>query len=156
MKKIFVSLLSISAFSFLLTACTKSEPDPNNQKPTIEILRTLPAVTTDLVCEETHNNVLLAHPGETLEIEMKLRDDHGLSQYKIEIHENADCHDHGDRPLSEWYYSNVVDLSGTESTKTEIISIPDDADMAPYHIEIKLIDESGMESDELEYNLVLE
>lgn len=156
MKKILIGLASISFLSLFLTSCTKSGPDDTNLKPTIEIISTSPEIVSAEVCEEMHDNVIIASPGDTLELKMRFSDDHELSQYKFEIHANPDCHGHGERPLGDWSVNGTGELGGNKVEKTFSIPISVTADLTQYHIEMQLIDKSGMEAEELEINLLLQ
>lgn len=154
MKKSAFLLLSVVVF---FVACTKDKPDKgagNHSAPVITVLETSVPVSSAEVCGEMFDNVLQLTSGIPLTLKIQFKSPNALSQYKIDIHSNFDCHGH-DKPLSEWTYMHVGDLSGKEQTVVEEIPLPPDAAAGNYHCVINLIDELGGEADFVEFNLVV-
>ncbi len=115
------------------------------------------SVMVNSVQQETHE--LTA--GNSFVVQVGLTDNEDLSQLKISVHSADDGHGHVDLPGYEglenvglWSYSRVFDLSGTASSPTSTIAIPDTI-TGVWHLEIMAIDQSGNESDEKVYNLVV-
>lgn len=142
--------------STILACNSSNDPVPITEKPTISVKSINQSVIEAEVCESIQNNVIKINAGTDLVFELNFKAKNELSQYKIDIHENTDCHDHGERPLSEFHYSNISPLSGKEMAQTVTISIPADADKTNYHLEIQAVDVTGMESDHTEYHLIIE
>lgn len=115
------------------------------------------SVMVNSVQQETHE--LTA--GNSFVVQVGLTDNEDLSQLKINVHSADDGHGHVDLPGYEglenvglWSYSRVFNLSGTASSPTSTIAIPDTI-TGVWHIEIMAIDKAGNESDEKVYNLVV-
>src|SRR5690606_450415 len=120
MKKI---VLSIFSALMLFSACTKTnrdKPGSGQNDLSITVLETSDPITSAEVCGEIYDNVLQWTTGIPLTLKIQFKGNDELAQYKIEIHNNFDCHGH-DRPLSEWAYLNIGELSGKNSTVVEEI-----------------------------------
>ena len=114
-------------------------------------------VMVNSVQQETHE--LTA--GNSFVVQVGLTDNEDLSQLKMNVHSADDGHGHVDLPGYEglenvglWSYSRVFNLSGTTSSPTSTIAIPDTI-TGVWHVEIMAIDKAGNESDEKVYNLVV-
>ena len=114
-------------------------------------------VMVNSVQQETHE--LTA--GNSFVVQVGLTDNEDLSQLKMNVHSADDGHGHVDLPGYEglenvglWSYSRVFNLSGTTSSPTSTIAIPDTI-TGVWHLEIMAIDKAGNESDEKVYNLVV-
>jgi len=84
---------------------------------------------------------------------LRLTDNEELSQYKIDIHDNFDCHDHG-KSLAPWSVLETVDVTGTEQTVNKTLEVPADVRAGNYHFDVKLLDAAGNEAaTELEYSI---
>jgi hypothetical protein len=157
MKKTVSILMMVLAF----TSCKdkkKIEPDSGNNtsKPTITVVsKNIPTVTENL-CDASFNNVLKTSTGSTLQIQFQFKGSNNLSQYKIDVHNNFDCHSHGKIAASNpWSVLNIVDITGKDVSVTENLVIPANASVGNYHLMIKLIDELGNEAVPLEYNVIV-
>jgi hypothetical protein len=85
--------------------------------------------------------------GGTLNFSATFEDNEELSQYKLEIHENFDDHDH--RSITntiDWEIDVVGDLSGKLQEVNRDFIIPANATPGWYHFEVKCIDAAGNES----------
>lgn len=139
------NLIYTTIFSLvgLLSSC-KTEAD--NKAPEIEILNISHPLLTDTVCGAVEiDNVFRLCSGQNLDIEFKLTDDRALSQLKIDIHENFDCHGHKSTVIP-WQLLELIDLSGKEQLLSKTIRVPANATAGTYHFQIKLLDESGNEA----------
>lgn len=153
MKKLnYLFLTTLIAF----TACKKDKQTNQDENVSIEILETNSPIVTEEICDHEENNVLKVISGNDLIIKMKLLSGAGLSQYKIEIHNNFDCHGHETPPGLAWEYSNIVDLTGNDTTLSEKIIIPEDAKSGNYHCVIRLVDKLGNEAEFVDFNIVVE
>ncbi len=116
--------------------------------PTLQVDYLWPAPVSDSVCGiwET-DRVINVASGDTLQMRLIFNDNEGLSQYKIGIHSNFDCHGH--RNLSEaWTVSEIGALSGLVDTLERALIVPLDAAAGTYHFELLALDASGNELEE--------
>jgi hypothetical protein len=128
--------------AFLAISCNT---ESDNQSPVIELLSVSPQLESALICGEMEtNNVISLNSNDSLKLSLKLSDNKGLSQLKIDIHENFDCHGH--KAVSPWQVLNLIDLSGTEQLLNLSIPVPATASAGVYHFQIRLLDESGNEA----------
>jgi hypothetical protein len=135
-----------SAFFLLLIVLQSCKKQTDTSSPSIELLSVSHALQSDTVCAELEvNNVISIYSGQTLELQLKLTDNKGLSQLKIDIHENFDCHGHKSA-VSPWQVLDLTDLSGTEQIITKTIAVPVNATAGTYHFQIRVLDESGNEA----------
>jgi len=153
--------LPIIIVSFLFSFCNdrkKIHPDSNNNtsKPTIIVVsKNIPTITKYL-CDASFSNVLKITTGSTLQIQFHFKGSNSLSQYKIDVHNNFDCHSHGRISASNpWNVLNIVDVSGKDVSVTETLIIPSNASVGNYHLMIKLIDELGNEAEPLDFNIIV-
>jgi hypothetical protein len=136
MKK--VNLLAIMALMFIVVATSCSSDD--GDRPTIEFLQPI-----------SHP---VYQPGDTIHLHAILRDNVGLSQYKIDIHYAGDGHTHGVVPLSnsvEWIYLHEGTITGTVHTLQAEIEIPTSIDgsqikAGEYHVGVFVINSSGSDN----------
>jgi hypothetical protein len=153
MKKAILYLaLAITA----LSSCEKKD-DVQNENPIITILTPL---ISDTVCEKFETNVLKHNALQPLTINFNIKGNATLSEYKIVIHENEDCHSHGKRPekLDEDHLeiNKTVKVDTKNQDITETLALPENTILGNYHLTIQLIDINGREAEEKEINLVLE
>ena len=136
------SSLGFSLLLILSFAACKQAVDV--APPSVEVLSFTPAPRTGLVCGESSANVFFVESGGTLSFELRFRDNEALSQYKIDIHSNFDCHGHA-RKTEDWSVLEVIDLSGTEQVVSRSLVVPDDVTAGTYHFQIQAIDQAGNE-----------
>lgn len=140
MKSSILGFIAIPAFFAI--SCNS---DSDKQSPVIELLSISPQLESALICGEIEsNNVIGLNSNDSLKIYLRLSDNKGLSQLKVDIHENFDCHGH--KSVSPWQVLNLIDLSGTEQVLNLSIPVPSTASAGVYHFQIKLLDESGNEA----------
>ncbi len=123
-------------------------------KPSIEVLETSEPVRTGTVCGTEYSNVLRVYTGRPVILKMRMRAGERLSEYKVDIHSNFDCHVH-QKPTSgkAWSYLKVSELNGKDMVVTEEMPLPADAAAGNYHCIIRLLDEVGNEAPFVEYNI---
>lgn len=154
MRKVIIAI-AVTVSVILMVACGKETVPPKGENElSINILETSVPVTSAEVCGVEHNNVLQLTTGQPLVLKMQFKGAEELSQYKIDIHANFDCHGH-ERPLSEWQYLKVENISGKEATVTESIPLPTETFTGNYHCIIRLIDASGNEANFVEFSLIV-
>src|SRR5690606_34978515 len=97
MKKAWLFCAFISGLPFI--GCKdEKHPEPETSKPSISIVEQNKDFVSDTVCGSFEENVIYLNTGDTLELKLHFKGSLKLSQYKIEAHENFDCHDHEERP----------------------------------------------------------
>ncbi|MCS6981376.1 MAG: DUF4625 domain-containing protein [Flavobacteriales bacterium] len=94
--------------------------------------------------------------GDTLHLTLRFSDNEALAQYKIDIHDNLDGHDHPKmyraRPWSRLIIGSLV---GRDQVITEIIPVYDSAAAGPYHLMVRAVDKAGNEANFILKNLVI-
>lgn len=148
MKK--TSIAIILAGSILAACSDSSKTNP----PQMSLTSISPALGQDLICGFLSENVISIQAGDTLKIGLNITAENELSQLKIDIHENSDCHEHEhkDMPFNKTIIKN---LSGLEANFIEEIAIPSHAAHGNYHIDVQTLDQKGNEGNSLEYNLII-
>jgi hypothetical protein len=158
-NKLMQQMRNISFFSILsaivMTGCTS---DADIIPPVMEISDLSSAVTTGEICGNLSDDVITLTGGQTFTFRLALSDDAALSQYKIDIHHNFDCHGHGGAlspsvnppatagQTTDWSVLRVISLKGN-STKEDIsLPIPQNVTAGQYHFSLKCIDAAGNES----------
>ncbi len=144
MKKIQWAMCGLGAALMLWWGCTARD----QESPTLRVDFLRPVPVSDSVCGvwETDRVIRIAS-GDTLRMRLVFGDNEGLSQYKIGIHSNFDCHGH--RNLSEaWTVSEIGGLSGLVDTLERALVVPLDAAAGTYHFELLALDASGNELEE--------
>jgi len=150
MKYVFLAL--IIGFLGFCFSCGTGEND--STKPQIAILANTSPVKTDSICGTLQNNVIALSSGENLVLALRLTDDIGLSQLKVDIHDNYNCHGHSNK-TDDWYVQDLIDLSGLEQNITKTYPVPTSPTAGNYHLILQLIDESGNEAEPVYFNLKL-
>ncbi len=135
------SVMLLILFSWL--GC-KREADV--EPPTAELILFDPAPREGIICGATQPQVFFLASGESLSFEWIFRDNEALSQYKIDIHHNFDCHGHARSETEDWSIFEVVDLSGTEQRVSRTLDVPENVTAGAYHFHVQVIDVAGNES----------
>lgn len=143
-------------FMWFATSC--SDEDLDLTPPTITFLNLQPQPQLLEVCGAQEDSVFVLRGGELLAFEAILRDDVSLSQYKIDIHQNFDCHGHGggaapggavpDLPgnTTDWAYLSIENLSGQEEVVSWQLAAPENVTAGFYHFQVQVLDEAGNDS----------
>lgn len=142
----------------LLLACTEEgalEGGPDIQKPQIIMLGSSPESKEGMICNSVESNVINASTGSDIVLNLQFSDDNNLSQYKVDIHNNFDCHSHG-RLISNWQVLKVENIVGKQVQLEEVIAVPEDAFAGDYHLQILCLDELGNEAEPLIYSIKVE
>ena len=152
MKKIFFAIALLS-----LIACEKKEAHKNGKgkgEVAIDILSIDPEVIADTVCGELDPRLIQLKSGEKLILEFRLEAPGGLSQYKIDIHSNFDCHSHKSVELSElWKVLKIVDVDNAVLDVREELTVPENTTAGDYHFMLQAIDQKGNEAPFVLYNI---
>lgn len=117
-------LIVLSILSLGIVSCKKTD----KTKPTVSIIS--PAEGTTVIA------------GQNIIFDLLMFDEGGLSQVKIDIHDDFNGHGHKSTiiPFSK---IQVENLSGTEISRQIEVFIPDTAAAGPYHVSIEVVDLSG-------------
>jgi len=143
-------LAAIVSVALLIQSCT----EPDTTAPLIEMINLSPGTAPGLLCGEMEENVITLNSSDTLQITFKLTDDEELSQYKIDIHNNFDCHGHsGKTETTDWYLVSIEDVSGTDQTITRKLPVPIDVTTGMYHFSIQATDAAGNNAQTTFYSL---
>jgi len=123
--------------------------------PSMQVISFTPEPITDEVCGSSDPMVFHLTGGDELVYDVIFQDDEALSQYKVDIHNNFDCHGHagGSAPsivvpsvnnqTVDWSVLNIQDLNGTSSSVMQALEVPTNVTTGFYHFQIQVIDESG-------------
>lgn len=131
----------------------KKEDTPKSGKPAITIMEQSVPTVSEYLCDALFDNVLKVATGDTLRFTFYFQAVNPLSQYKIDVHNNFDCHSHG--KSVDWSVLKIEDLSGTEATVEEVLIIPENASAGNYHLMIRLLDIYGYEAEVKEFNVII-
>ena len=109
---------------------------------------TPPAIT--IISPDTDEKV---DGGESIEVRGTITDNSGLSQYKLEIHDDFDGHWHLKKAPAAFEWDTIVNLSGTSHDLKLDIAVPSDVQAGPYHFVIRATDKDGNEADFVERSI---
>ena len=143
---------------FLLWACNEDGPvneGPDIQSPVTRIVSSSPQAKEGLICGSQESNVIHVATGKEITLNLTFSDDRNLSQYKIDVHNNFDCHSHG-RIASSWQVLKIEDVAGKKVELDEVLAVPESALAGDYHLQILCIDESGNEAEPIIYSIQVE
>lgn len=137
----------------IVTACGSENVDLT--PPSMEVISFDPASVEDDICGSQEPVVFQLTGGDELSFDVIFNDDNALSQYKVDIHNNFDCHGHGgggvpnvvipsvENQTVDWTILDIQDISGTSSTVDRTFDVPTNVTTGNYHFHIQVIDESG-------------
>lgn len=124
-----IIIFSVAAVLLLIQSCKKG--DKENPKVVI----TSPA----------DSSVFSA--GGNLPVNALITDNEALSQFKIDIHENFEGHEHDKSTGVIWSKIIIENISGVESSPTVSIPIPANAGAGWYHLILTAVDAAGNQSE---------
>lgn len=146
---------SIAVSSLLLSLLIFScNSDTDTEAPQLNNLSFTPALQLGEVCGVTENLIPL-YSGDSLTVDVTITDNENLSQYKLDIHNNFDCHGHDgnvginlpqpstNNQTADWSILEVEDISGTEQNLSLQLVAPENTTTGLYHFQIQALDESG-------------
>lgn len=137
----------------LFSAC--GEEDTDLVPPSLVIRSVEPTPVQGTICGEPEDSVFVLEGGDTLRIELEFSDDQALSQYKIDIHNNFDCHGHGGGSVpgfvppevfnqtEDWTVLEIGQLSGTIQRMQLGYPVPRNTTAGAYHFQLQVLDEAG-------------
>lgn len=139
----------------LLTFPSCDPPEVDLSAPSMEIISFNPVPGEDEICGTQEPTVFQLTGGDDLNFDVIFQDDIALSQYKIDIHNNFDCHGHGggiapsvavpsvDNLTKDWSILEIVNITGEEAPVNRILEVPENVTAGNYHFQIQVIDETG-------------
>ncbi|UII26782.1 DUF4625 domain-containing protein [Fulvivirga maritima] len=136
----------------IIFSCGDSET-PLPEQPEINVVQVHPHVETLEICGENDPRSIALTSADTLAITFNLKGQNGLSQYKIDLHSNFDCHTHGRINQAPWYVLKVEEVEGSEATVDERLIVPQDVQAGNYHFMLQLLDQKGNEAEAVLYSL---
>lgn len=141
MKRFFLFFLSL----FLLQACQPAQSDL--RAPILNIYSFTPQLLSDTICGQLEpDNVIHLRTDDTLKMNLGLIDNEELSQLKVDIHANFDCHGHRSPYLESWSVLELIDLSGSNQDLELFYVPPANAWAGTYHFQLRLLDAAGNET----------
>ena len=149
-------------FPILFIACGG---DNDLSPPEIEVIESIPPLSQQLICGELEEGYKL-YSGDTLIMDLRITDNEELSELKVDIHDNFDCHGHGgnrapgfetpdiSQETTDWTLLNINELSGSEQELQLSIAVPENVTAGFYHFALQVVDAAGNEAEsELIYDL---
>lgn len=134
------TLLIMAAFIGLLSSCGPKNVD--DTAPTLAFIALSPEPTPDFICGAEEQVVFHVRSGDTLSLDLRLSDDVELSQYKVDIHTNFDCHGHK-MDTEDWVVLQTGNLSGKEYLLQLRLPVPANVTAGNYHFQIQVLDKAG-------------
>lgn len=139
---------------FVLSICSCVKGDKDTEPPQVEIISWSPIPVWSMVCD-VEDEVIVLDSDDSIVIDLKVTDNEDLSQIKIDIHENFDCHGHRSN-TEDWLLQDIRNISGSLFEDKIILKPPLDVTSGNYHLGIFAVDLSGNVSDRsIFYNLRL-
>lgn len=132
------AILLLAGFTGLLAACKKTD----KEKPTFSI--------------STPADSSVFTSGQTIPFVATFEDNEGLSQYKIDIHDNFDGHSHDKYIAKIWNRIFIENINGTSFAENKTIQIPDSTASGWYHFLVTAVDEAGNQSEIAFRNLYIQ
>jgi len=149
----------------LLALFVKCDPaDVDLQPPTMRVVEYLPTPVEADICGSDEPLVFLLSGGDVLSFDVVFEDDIALSQFKVDIHNNFDCHGHGggsaptvsvpdvSNQTDDWSVLDIQNISGTSAPILKTLTVPENVTSGNYHFHIQVIDESGNDSPFANFN----
>ncbi len=139
-----------------LIGCLNEDPDIS--APTMEVVEYIPTPTEDSICGAIEPVVFNLRGGEEFTFDVIFNDDQALSQYKVDIHNNFDCHGHGggsapsvavpnvNNLTTDWTVLDIHSLSGDMAPIIWTDKVPENVTAGNYHFHLQVIDEAGNDS----------
>jgi len=148
----------------IIVACGESTVDVT--PPTMDVVSYTPEPVEDEICGSLEPTVFRVVNNQDLVFDVVFNDDEGLSQYKVDIHNNFDCHGHGggsapsipvtdvENQTTDWSVLDIQDISGESAPIVRTLTVPDNVTAGNYHFHIQVIDESGNDSPFANFNAI--
>jgi len=130
----------------ILYGCVK-ESNIDRDPPIFNILSWSPTPTEGNVCGTIEQFVFNVGTKDTIMLLIEFEDAGGLSEAKIDIHNNFDCHGH--RSITQdWFLQQIINLNGTNDLKSIALPVPENPTAGVYHFGLQVSDISGNVTDQ--------
>ena len=158
------TVLIAAILALILSACTESV---DTEDPTLTITAQSPQPIAAEVCGAVEPVVYDLLSTDTLRVSLALTDDEALSQLKVDIHTNFDCHGHAgttgsgltapdtDGSTGDWSVLDLIDLGGREDRVDLDLIPPANATAGTYHFQVQAVDAAGNEASPGYYSIRL-
>lgn len=146
----------IIVLSVLIYGCGGENVDVT--APTIEEVQYTPMPIESEICGSQDPKVFPLIGGQELVYNLIFNDNEALTQYKVDIHNNFDCHGHGggsapkvvvpnvNSQTTDWTVLDITSISGRSAEVTNSLTVPENVTAGNYHFHIQVIDEAGNDS----------
>lgn len=114
--------------------------------PLLEVLEWQPEPGEGLICNTIEEIVFRMTNEDTLRAYVRITDEGGLSELKIDIHNNFDCHGHRSS-TQDWFVQDIIPLEGELFEDWIDIPAPNNATAGKYHFGLQATDLSGNVTD---------
>ncbi len=117
--------------------------------PQIQFLSRAPLPFPDTICGGVEQEVYHLSGGDTLVLDLLLSDNEALSQFKLDIHTDFDCHGHErlaeniSENTQDWSVLTIDDLEGAEVEKSVRVIAPANPTAGAYHFQLQVVDQAG-------------
>ena len=130
---------------FILLTGVGCSTDADLQVPQISFLSQSPLPSPDTICGEWTPNVFHLSGGDTIAMELLLSDNEALSQFKLDIHANFDCHGHARLAdnTQDWSVLKLEDVEGKETNHSVVAIAPANPTAGAYHFQLQVVDAAG-------------
>lgn len=137
--KLFRHLTLLLSVALAATGCSEADIEP----PVLSDLLINPTPSAEIICGEEDPNVIVVSTGDSITLSFNVSDNEALSQYKVDLHQNFDCHGHSKVETTVWEVIDIVSLEGTFRSVSHTLRVPDSATAGTYHFDIQVADFFG-------------
>jgi len=142
-------------FKIMLISCKKTE-NKDQFPPTIKLISSVPYVSSAIVCGVNSNEVITLPKGQSITLVLEFTDDIALSQAKLDIHNNFDCHGHKSQKSGViWNLIEIKQLEGIKQTITVNLQPPENVVTGNYHLGIMAVDMEGRTAQPIYFDIKL-
>jgi hypothetical protein len=146
-------VISFSILSLWNLSCAKKDIDV--EPPKIVVIGTTPDTEAGIICGAMDGDIIRLMDKDTLYLDLLLTDNLELSQLKLDVHNNFDCHGHRSNTI-DLFFQNIYDLQGAEQYLTIGVPVGDNPTSGVYHLGLIATDKSGNVTDQsLVFSLVV-
>lgn len=155
-KRRYLYFSTLALLLFSIAGCEQEDVDIT--PPWIETIEYNPTPKAAEICGTVESTVFELKGGERLVFDVIFNDDKALAQYKVDIHNNFDCHGHGggsapsvvvpsvQNKTTDWTVLEIQDISGNSFPVTGVLNVPENVTAGNYHYHLQVIDEAGNDS----------
>jgi hypothetical protein len=143
MLRVYVALLLLI---LVFISCVK-EGEVDRIPPDLKVISWSPEPTPSVVCGSLEQVVFRVSDLDTIKMLIEFLDAGGLSEVKIDIHNNFDCHGHRS-DTRDWLLQKIIPLSGSKQIKEITLPVPQNATAGSYHFGLLVSDMAGNVTDQ--------